>query len=206
MQEVFGEERVGLHTGDMNINMGAPVMIMTTEILRNIGYRTQLKQQEVNPYGKDEDLSDVGLAVLDEVHYLGHPDRGSVWEELVINTPSHIQLLAMSATVANPAEIGAWIESVHGPCATIQTSWRPVPLDWWFASDDADGHQGPSTLLPLMETTQVPDADAAGALPWYRRSRVNPALQVESRTKVRFDCCGPIQTAAAWVIKAQTTS
>ena len=131
LQEIFGEERVGLRTGDVSVNPGAPVMIMTTEILRNISYRTLLEGDPLSSFAPN--LGDVALTVLDEVHYLGNPDRGSVWEEIVINCPSHMKLLAMSATVANPAEIGEWIQSVHGACETVQTSFRPVPLKWWLS-------------------------------------------------------------------------
>lgn len=131
LQEIFGEERVGLRTGDVSVNPGAPVMIMTTEILRNISYRTLLEGDPLSSFAPN--LGDVALTVLDEVHYLGNPDRGSVWEEIIINCPPHMKLLAMSATVANPAEIGEWIQNVHGACETVQTSFRPVPLKWWFA-------------------------------------------------------------------------
>lgn len=131
VQEIFGEERVGLRTGDVSVNPGAPVMIMTTEILRNISYRTLLEGDPLSSFAPN--LGDVALTVLDEVHYLGNPDRGSVWEEIIINCPPHMKLLAMSATVANPAEIGEWIQNVHGACETVQTSFRPVPLKWWFA-------------------------------------------------------------------------
>ncbi|PRW05688.1 DEAD DEAH box helicase, partial [Chlorella sorokiniana] len=107
-------EGAGLQTGDASLNIDAPVVVMTTEILRNMLYR-------VGDDGTtaDERLKDVGLVVLDEVHYLGDPGRGSVWEEVVINLPPHIQLLAMSATV-------------HGECETVRTSFRPVPLTWHF--------------------------------------------------------------------------
>lgn len=134
MQEIFGEERVGLRTGDVSINAGAPVMIMTTEILRNISYRALLDGDPGSGFAPN--LDDVALTVLDEVHYLGHADRGSVWEEIVINCPPHVKLLAMSATVANPEEIGAWIGAVHGSCETVTTSFRPVPLQWWFAWEE----------------------------------------------------------------------
>lgn len=136
LQEIFGEERVGLRTGDVSVNPGAPIMIMTTEILRNISYRTLLEGDPLSSFAPN--LGDVSLTVLDEVHYLGHPDRGSVWEEIIINCPPHMKLLAMSATVANPQEIGAWVQSVHGACETVQTSFRPVPLKWWFAWGQPD--------------------------------------------------------------------
>lgn len=130
---------MGLRTGDVSINPGAAVMIMTTEILRNISYRALLEGDPLSGFAPN--LDDVALTVLDEVHYLGHADRGSVWEEIVINCPPHMKLLAMSATVANPEEIGSWISSVHGTCETVTTSFRPVPLKWWFAWEEGGGRR-----------------------------------------------------------------
>jgi hypothetical protein len=79
-----------------------------------------------------ERLSRVGLVVLDEVHYLGDPNRGSVWEEIIINCPPHVQILAMSATVKNPDDLGGWMAEQRGACATVKTRFRPVPLRWFF--------------------------------------------------------------------------
>ena len=163
LQEIFGEEHVGLRTGDVSINGGAAILVMTTEILRNITYRAQLEE------GAGQDLSDVGLTVLDEVHYLGHPDRGSVWEEVIINSPPEMQLLAMSATVANAAEIGDWVTAVHGPCTTIETAFRPVPLTWNFAWDDENAETIGSSLAPLLADRR----DGAIA--------VNPALKAPNK-------------------------
>ncbi|KAF5836973.1 P-loop containing nucleoside triphosphate hydrolase protein [Dunaliella salina] len=78
-------------------------------------------------------LGDVGLIVLDEVHYLGDPHRGSVWEEAIINCPRHIQLLCMSATVQNPDDLGGWISKEHQTCETVSTFFRPVPLHWYYS-------------------------------------------------------------------------
>ena len=181
VQEVFGEDRVGLCTGDISVNNTAPVLVMTTEILRNHTYRMQL-----DDYGKNADdqlrdgLDSVGMTVLDEVHYLGHPERGSVWEELIINLPPHIRALAMSATVANAEEIGQWISKVHGPCVTLQTSWRPVPLEWWFAWDDRNrqpgAHPAAGTQHRVCYQCCVLPCGTGGAVctacVWCRRLRV----------------------------------
>ncbi|KAK9837400.1 hypothetical protein WJX84_008897, partial [Apatococcus fuscideae] len=112
LRDRFGHETVGLQTGDASLNMDAQVVVMTTEILRNIMYRADAPSGEeaAPPVRATEDrLADVGMVVLDEVHYLGDPDRGSVWEEVIINCPTHIQLLCLSATVANPDDLGGWI-------------------------------------------------------------------------------------------------
>ncbi|KAG2449071.1 hypothetical protein HYH02_005820 [Chlamydomonas schloesseri] len=132
----FGHARCGLQTGDANLNPDADIVVMTTEILRNIMYRTAELAEENNTGSmstREARLGNVGLIVLDEVHYLGDPHRGSVWEEVIINCPRHIQLLCMSATVANPQDLGDWIAQEHMPCETIQTRFRPVPLHWHFA-------------------------------------------------------------------------
>ena len=123
----FGEDQVGLVTGDVNFQTYAPVIVMTTEIFRNMIYDVSF-----NP-GMGRRLEEVGLVVLDEVHYLGDPGRGSVWEELIVGCPKHIQMLCMSATVANPQDLGEWISQIHGPCSTVRTGKRPVPLSWFFA-------------------------------------------------------------------------
>ncbi|KAK9908752.1 hypothetical protein WJX75_002337 [Coccomyxa subellipsoidea] len=144
MRQRFGADMVGLQTGDASLNLDSSIVVMTTEVLRNIMYRTDSsgpgESQAV------ERLNDVGLVVLDEVHYLGDPSRGSVWEEVIINCPAHIQLCAMSATVANADDLGAWIDEVHGSCETVVTRYRPVPLDWYFGF--AAG--GSAHLLPLF--------------------------------------------------------
>ncbi|GAX72807.1 hypothetical protein CEUSTIGMA_g262.t1 [Chlamydomonas eustigma] len=144
MRRRFGHTRCGLQTGDTSLNTEADIVIMTTEILRNIMYRTAELSEESASSGsstREARLGDVGLIVLDEVHYLGDPSRGSVWEEAIINCPRHIQLLCMSATVKNPEDLGGWISKEHQPCETIKTRFRPVPLHWHFAFKSAKGTQ-----------------------------------------------------------------
>ncbi|KAI3428051.1 hypothetical protein D9Q98_006436 [Chlorella vulgaris] len=151
MRERFGVDSAGLQTGDASLNIEAPVVVMTTEILRNMLYRVDEEGRTAR-----DGLQDVGLVVLDEVHYLGDPGRGSVWEEVIINLPPHIQLLGMSATVRNPEDLGGWITQVHGECETIRTLFRPVPLTWHFChstappSDDSSRPPAPARLLPLL--------------------------------------------------------
>ena len=92
-------------------------------------YRTAEISEERNGGGgggntREARLGNVGLVVLDEVHYLGDPSRGSVWEEVIINCPRHIQLLCMSATVKNPDDLGGWISQEHQECFTVKTTFR----------------------------------------------------------------------------------
>ncbi len=122
----FGSKNVGLMTGDFSVNRQAPVVVMTTEIFRNMLYA------EVD---KDDDpLADVETVVLDECHYMNDSQRGTVWEEAIIHCPSSVQLVALSATVANPGQLTDWIERVHGPTKLVVSTHRPVPLSFSFCS------------------------------------------------------------------------
>jgi len=121
----FGAKRVGLLTGDLSVNRDAPVVVMTTEIFRNMLYgQGQL----------DDPLAGVEAVVLDECHYMNDSQRGTVWEEAIIHCPKPVQLLALSATVANGDQLRDWIQQVHGPCTLIHSTVRPVPLSYSFCS------------------------------------------------------------------------
>src|ERR1700712_4798345 len=100
--ELYGRERVGLLTGDNTINGDAPIVVMTTEVLRNM------------IYGRSGVLSDLALVVLDEVHFLQDAYRGPVWEEVIIHLPEHVQLVCLSATVSNAKELTEWVSTVRG--------------------------------------------------------------------------------------------
>ena len=112
---LYGENRVGLATGDTSVNPGAPIVVMTTEVLRNMIYA-------------GAPLDDLGVVVLDEVHYLADKMRGPVWEEVIIHLPAHVSVIALSATVSNAEEFGAWIREVRSSCEIIVSEARPVPL------------------------------------------------------------------------------
>jgi ATP-dependent RNA helicase HelY len=112
----YGAERVGLLTGDNSINGEAPVVVMTTEVLRNM------------LYAGSSSLRGLGYVVMDEVHYLADRFRGAVWEEVIIHLPESVALVSLSATVSNAEEFGEWLETVRGETATIVEERRPVPL------------------------------------------------------------------------------
>ncbi len=113
----FGEEQVGIHTGDVTMNPGAPVLIMTTEIFRNLILEDSPR------------LEDVAYVVFDEIHYLDDVERGTVWEECIILAPPHIGCVCLSATVPNVHELAAWMTSVRGVrFEVIEEHQRPVPL------------------------------------------------------------------------------
>jgi ATP-dependent RNA helicase HelY len=133
--EVYGEAGVGLLTGDNVINPDAAVIVMTTEVLRNMIYEGSSA------------LDDLGLVVLDEVHYLADRARGSVWEEVIIHLPKHILLVSLSATVANPEEFTDWIRQRRGECELVVETDRPVPLTsmymWRDRNHDRKVDMGP---------------------------------------------------------------
>ncbi len=113
---LHGAGRVGLLTGDSSINGEAPVVVMTTEVLRNM------------MYAGSGTLRGLGFVVMDEVHYLADRMRGAVWEEVIIHLPDDVQVVSLSATVSNAEEFGAWLGEVRGNTAVIVEEHRPVPL------------------------------------------------------------------------------
>lgn len=121
LRAVYGDKMVGLLTGDISVNRNAYIVVMTTEVYRNMLYGTVLGDVRSN-------LTYVDSVIVDECHFMNDPDRGTVWEELVIYSPAKMQLIALSATIANAADLCAWMNKVHGPTALVQSSYRPVPL------------------------------------------------------------------------------
>ena len=122
--ELHGAESVGLLTGDTTINHGAEILVMTTEVLRNMIYADM------------RSLDDVGAVVLDEVHFLQDTYRGPVWEEVIIHLPSQIQLICLSATVSNHAQLGDWVRAVRGPTRVVLEQKRPVNLENFYLVGD----------------------------------------------------------------------
>lgn len=114
--ETYGAENIGLLTGDTSINPRARVVIMTTEVLRNM------------LYAESDLLENLGYVVMDEVHYLADRFRGAVWEEVIIHLPQDVQLISLSATVSNAEEFGDWLQTVRGDTDVIVSEERPVPL------------------------------------------------------------------------------
>ncbi len=114
--ERFGEDRVGLLTGDTNINSDAEIMVMTTEVLRNM------------LYANSSTLLNLGAVVMDEVHYLADKFRGAVWEEVLIHLMESVQVISLSATVSNAEEFGEWLGEVRGSTDVIVSEVRPIPL------------------------------------------------------------------------------
>ena len=147
----YGPEKVGLLTGDNVINGDAEIVVMTTEVLRNMIYSDSRR------------LQGVGLVILDEVHYLQDPTRGAVWEEVIIHCPRHVLLVCLSATVSNNQEFAAWVGQRRGPTRLIATDHRPVPLESMYMIRDRMGTQ----TLHLLPTFVARDG----------RRRPNPRIE-----------------------------
>ncbi|MEL6815970.1 MAG: DEAD/DEAH box helicase, partial [Cyanobacteria bacterium J06598_3] len=135
----FGDENVGLLTGDNSVNRDAPIVVMTTEIFRNMLYGTTIGEVGTS-------LQGVQAVVLDECHYMNDRQRGTVWEESVIYCPPEVQLVGLSATVDNGGQLTDWIGEVHGPTRLIYSDFRPVPLNFHFAVEKG--------IFPLLNPSQ----------------------------------------------------
>ncbi|MCP2265353.1 DEAD/DEAH box helicase [Promicromonospora thailandica] len=131
-----GADNVGLLTGDTTINGDAPVVVMTTEVLRNM------------LYAGSTTLDGLAYVVMDEVHYLADRFRGPVWEEVIIHLSDDVQLVSLSATVSNAEEFGDWLEMVRGDTAVVVSERRPVPL-WQHVLMSSPEPRGKPRLLDL---------------------------------------------------------
>ena len=134
----YGEDKVGLLTGDTSINRNAQIVVMTTEVFRNMLYGTNFGSVSDN-------LKEVRYVVLDEVHYMNDEQRGTVWEESIIYCPTNVQIIALSATVANSQQLTDWINTVHSRTELVYTDFRPVPLRYYYYDSSK-----PLNILPLL--------------------------------------------------------
>ena len=141
----LGPQRVGLLTGDNVVNGDADVVVMTTEVLRNM------------IYAKSPALHRLAAVVLDEVHFLQDAYRGPVWEEVIIHLPERVQLVCLSATVSNAVELADWISTAHGPTTAVVEERRPVRLDNLYLVGDRTHDR--MHLLPTLVNGR-PNADA----------------------------------------------
>ena len=181
LTERYGSDAVGLVTGEHSINEDAPVVVMTTEILRNI------------LYDEPSRVDRVGDVVLDEIHYIDDYPRGTVWEEVIIETPRHIRITGLSATISNVDEIAAWMTGLRGTVETVTRTERPVALELWLALDnvlhplfDPRGSAARRTLELAQEQTlqdprwryarRAPDNDLLRVIDELTRRRMLPAI------------------------------
>ncbi|MBM9475372.1 DEAD/DEAH box helicase [Nakamurella flavida] len=146
----YGPAQVGLLTGDTSINSHAPVVVMTTEVLRNM------------LYADSADLHGLTAVVMDEIHYLADKFRGAVWEEVILHLDEGVQVVGLSATVSNAEEFGAWLQAVRGHTTVVVDEIRPVPL-WqhmmvgrrMFDLFTGTGADGPADSEPGTQHTRI---------------------------------------------------
>ena len=136
LTRIHGADAVGLLTGDNAINGDAPVVVMTTEVLRNM------------IYGRSGALRDLGVVILDEVHFLQDTYRGPVWEEVIVHLPHRVRLVCLSATVSNADELADWMTTVRGLTAAIVEHKRPVRLENLYLVGDRSAER--LHLLPTL--------------------------------------------------------
>src|ERR671930_408735 len=162
----FGADVVGILTGDVKVNPHGRVLVMTTEILRNALYGSG--------------LDDLGSIVLDECHYMGDEGRGTVWEEIIVNAPTDVLLVGLSATVANVKEIADWISMVHRPIVPIFHPHRPVPLSYAVADLAGEVHEIAEVRAgrARLHGDESRGPDARGR--WYTRRVVDPVVLIDA--------------------------
>ena len=149
-RERFGPENVGLLTGDHSIDADAPIVVMTTEVLRNM------------IYSGSSALHDLDCVVMDEIHYLGDRSRGVVWEEIILTLDPAVRLVGLSATLSNTDELGDWITEIRGDTAVVLSDHRPVPLAHMLYTD--------GDLVPVRAAAEPRRRTRAG----YHDERVAP--------------------------------
>lgn len=141
--KVFGADRVGILTGDRRDNPQAPLLIMTTEILRNLLYDAAGGEIDLR-------LDTLGLVIMDESQYIADPERGVVWEETIIFCPAQARLLLLSASIGNPRDIADWLTSIRpSPCHLVEHHRRSVPLRAGYLHPNGK-------LVPLFRTIGIP--------------------------------------------------
>lgn len=142
----YGESQVGIMTGDLVINPAAPILVMTTEIYRNM------------LLARDPLVMDVTYIVFDEIHYMNDPERGTVWEESLIFSPEHIRFICLSATIPNAEEFAAWVQNIKGHrVSVIRYDKRAVPLEHFVYDVEA----GLTTAKKLRDLMKIPTYDHA---------------------------------------------
>lgn len=171
--ERYGEQNVGLVTGEHTVNEQAPVVVMTTEILRNILYDEPAR------------VDTVGDVILDEVHYIDDYPRGTVWEEVIIEAPRHIRITGLSATISNVDEVAAWMSGLRGGMEVVTQTERPVALELWLCLDNQlwplFDERGQVARRTLDQAQNLSAGDLR--LRYARRAPENDLLQVIERLR-----------------------
>ncbi|MGH2497105.1 MAG: DEAD/DEAH box helicase [Ktedonobacteraceae bacterium] len=148
LRVLYGESAVGLVTGDIVERSSASIVVMTTEVYRNMLLEESGDRSDESELVVPSELADVGYIIFDELHFLSDAGRGPVWEEAIICSPPHIRLVGLSATVSNAEDLADWISRVHRPIELVVHEERAVPLEHYYFLDgklhlvqDADGNR-----------------------------------------------------------------
>jgi ATP-dependent RNA helicase HelY len=148
LRVLYGEGAVGLVTGDIVERSSASIVVMTTEVYRNMLLEESGDRSGEGELAVPSELADVGYIIFDELHFLSDVGRGPVWEEAIICSPPHIRLVGLSATVSNAQDLADWISRVHRPIALVVHEERAVPLEHYYFLDqklhlvqDAEGNR-----------------------------------------------------------------
>lgn len=189
----YGPERIGLLTGDQNINGDADVVVMTTEVLRNM------------LYADSPALHGLSYVVMDEVHFLADRMRGAVWEEVILHLPEEVRLVSLSATVSNAEEFGGWIQTVRGDTTVVVDEHRPVPLwqhvlvgrrllDLFDYRASGPAHAGRDLLVDPELLRHIAHRREADRLAdWQPRGRGRAGRPAVFRTPSRPDVIGVLE-------------
>ncbi|NMB12553.1 MAG: DEAD/DEAH box helicase [Firmicutes bacterium] len=149
---LYGKRYIGIVTGDVSHQQTAPVVVMTTEILRNMLIRD------------DSRISDISWVIFDEIHYLNHPERGTVWEEAILFLPRATHILGLSATIPNAEQLGAWIESISQPVAVVEHTERAVPLRHMYFNSHCQAVESEDFLQAMLEAPSLGTDTKGGTL------------------------------------------
>jgi ATP-dependent RNA helicase HelY len=179
LTRVHGSERVGLLTGDNSINGEAPVVVMTTEVLRNM------------IYARSPTLDELRYVILDEVHYLQNPYRGAVWEEVIIHLAPEVDLVCLSATVSNAEEFAAWVQTVRGETRAVIEERRPVDLHNLYLVGERGTDQ-----LHLLPTFLRSERGESRPNPEAARLDARPGSRGRGRPTRRLRTPGRVETVA----------
>ena len=169
---VYGADRVGLLTGDISINSEADIVVMTTEVLRNMLYEHSTT------------LNALRFVILDEVHYLADRFRGPVWEEVIIHLPRQVSVIGLSATVSNVEDFSSWISSVRGDTKLVVSERRPVPLEQHVLVQ-ADDHTEPELLDLYRRDAQGEQTAKLNAISLTVRRRAAAAPRTHAPAAIR---------------------
>ncbi|NLA57636.1 MAG: DEAD/DEAH box helicase [Firmicutes bacterium] len=158
---------IGIVTGDISYQQAAPIVVMTTEILRNMLIRG------------DSRAADAHWVVFDEIHYLNHPERGTVWEEAILFIPKETMILGLSATIPNAKQLAQWMESIGRDVAVVEHGERAVPLKHMYFTRHSQAVEREELLQAVAESPSI-DADTKGGTLGWQELPITPRYQRRS--------------------------